>query len=212
MGEWRGKGTAGSVRSALHKAGEDSSPASSTAKFDGSYVGQKGNRGAPLRIRSFLFTLLPTIISFPRRLPLSLCLSLLNFLSLDRESERHRDGGDLPPFSLARAIYRGLISIAPPSRILRAHLPDSQSPFLYPILSTFIRARRAIRSQYLLRSTICGPARLLLFSATSSPSSPVFAPTFKLYLNRRPVIYIIDFRNAPVGIRNDFIFKRGKPG
>ena len=66
-----------------------------------------------------------------------------------------------------------------------------------------------------IRSPIFAPLEyswLLLFSATSSPSSPVFVPTFKLYLNRHPVIYIIDFRNAPVGIHNDFIFKRGKPG
>jgi len=40
---------------------------SGRAKFDGSYVGQEGNRGAPLRIRLFIHpsAVSPTIISFP---------------------------------------------------------------------------------------------------------------------------------------------------
>lgn len=115
----------------------------------------------------------------------------------------------IPAAVLLGAIYRGLISIVPSANPTGTPLRFSTS-YYRPIHCLLLFAPGAP-----FEPDICAPlqhSRLLLFSATSSPSSPVFAPTFKLYLNRRPVIYIIDFRNAPVGIRNDFIFKRGKPG
>jgi len=153
----------------------------------------------------FLFTLLP----FPLRSYLSLNVSFSPSLSLS---------SSVPfapaPLSLfrptvlskgaaisRRAIYRALISIASSGESYR----HTSSILELPALDFCVPSRSSgspLQSRISRRSPdrpragevlVYSPARI------SPPSSPVFPSTFKLYLNRHRVIYIIDFRNTPVG-------------
>lgn len=140
----------------------------STAKFDGSYVGQKGNRGAPLRNSELFIHSSPYL---DRISPLTSLSLVLSFSFLDRRSGRHRDDGYLPPF-LPRAIYRGLISIATSGESYGYTSPILDSPSLRSCL-LLLAPVAPFDPNICSAQLFAGPVRFLLFSATSSPSSPV---------------------------------------
>lgn len=108
--------------------------------------------------------------------------------------------GDLSRFNFNRTPGEAHhVSLILPTRASPAR-PRSR-----PRLCTAIRYSRAVRlSVRPTRYSVC----ILVIFRRHLPRAR-YRQRLALYLNGSRVIYIIDSRNAPVGIRNDFIFKRG---
>lgn len=114
----------------------------------------------------------------------------------------------------SRTIYRALISIAPEEASPHFLDPPScplESRFSGRIPSTSVHCCTIFAPSVcpLVRPSDALFSVCILVIFRRHPPRVTARRRLALYLNGRRVIYIIDSRNAPVGIRNDFIFKRG---